>query len=165
MGTPELAVAVAPDATLRFDITKLFDQWCRSLNFNLASESARLNNFAPTDSEIIFEGVLQVESLVRGKIRSAHGTLVMTSVGRIEADVDVRAAIIDGYLEGTLRATEHVVLKSNARVSGDIHTQSLTVKDGAVFEGISYFLEREIYSNFLSVDSEDERLQALAARA
>lgn len=163
MGSTNPDEVVAREATLMFDIPSLFEKWCRSLAYNLKSESAL--NFAPTESEIIFEGVLHVESIVRGNIRSAHGTLVMTSVGRIEADVDVRAAIIDGHLKGTLRATEHVILKSNARVSGDIHTPSLTVNDGAVFEGSSYFLSREIYSSIQPLEQENEVMHVLAVGA
>jgi len=44
----------------------------------------------------------------------------------------VLVAIIDGYLEGNLRAIEHVVLNSKARVAGDIHMPSLSIRDGAV---------------------------------
>ncbi len=164
MGVTNSDEVVAREATMMFDIPSLFEQWCHSLNYTLKNESNDAE-FTPTDSEIIFEGVLHVESVVRGNIRSAHGTLVMTSVGRIEADVDVRAAIIDGYLSGTLRATEHVVLKSNARVSGDIYTPSLTVNDGAVFDGSSYFLGREIYSRRQSLEPDNEQLQVSAVGA
>jgi cytoskeletal protein CcmA (bactofilin family) len=65
----------------------------------------------------------------------------MTDQGRIEADVAVRVALIDGRLEGNIRATEHVVLDSNAWVSGNIHTPSLSIRHGAVFEGRSFLLE------------------------
>lgn len=164
MGATNSDEVVAREATMIFDMPSLFERWCHSLNYNLKSESKDME-FAPTDSEIIFEGILHIESVVRGNIRSAHGTLVMTSVGRIEADVDVRAAIIDGHLSGTLRATEHVLLKSNARVYGDIHTPSLTVNDGAVFDGSSYFLEREIYSSLQRLEPEDKALQVSAVGA
>lgn len=163
MGSTNPDKVVDLESTLMFDIPSLFEKWCHSLNYNLRSESTI--NFAPTDSEIIFEGVLHVESVVRGNIRSAHGTLIMTAVGAVEADVDVRAAIIDGQLKGTLRATEHVVLKSNARVTGDIHTPSLTINDGAVFDGSSYFLERDIYTSLKRLDQDNEAMQVLAVGA
>jgi len=83
--------------------------------------------------------MLKADGALKGNILSAHGTLLMTASGQVQADVDVRVAIIDGYLEGNLRATEHVVLKSNARVAGDIHMPSLSIRDGAVFEGNSFF--------------------------
>jgi len=114
-------------------------------------------------NEVFFEDVLKVDGFIKGHVRSAYGTLLMTENGRIEADVDVRVAIIDGHLEGTLRATEHVVLNSTARVAGDIHTPSLSIKDGAVFEGNSYFLERRVYSEICQVETESDAQLAMVA--
>jgi cytoskeletal protein CcmA (bactofilin family) len=110
---------------------------------------------------VVFDGVLRVDGVVKGNIRSAHGTLITTEQGRVEADVDVRVAIIDGYLEGTLRATEHVILNSTARVAGDIYTASLSIKNGAVFEGKSFSLERLIHSEI----SEEEGQMMMAVGA
>lgn len=122
------------------DTRQLFEQWMQCLETP-----------ATMEPDVVFDGVLRVDGLVKGSVRSAHGTLVMTEQGHIRADVDVRVAYIDGLLEGSLRATEEVVLNRNARVAGDIYTPSLSIKDGAVFEGKSFVLERnysaEQYSN------------------
>jgi cytoskeletal protein CcmA (bactofilin family) len=60
---------------------------------------------------------------------------VLTSRGRIEADVDVKVAIINGWVTGNITATDRVVLESEARVTGQILTRALSVKLGAVFDG------------------------------
>jgi cytoskeletal protein CcmA (bactofilin family) len=155
----EFSSATEEAAAEFFDTKAPFEKWLQSREVTGEITSAD-ENF---DCEVIFTGVLKVDGLIRGHIRSAHGTLVMTEHGRVEADVDVRVAIIDGYLEGTLRATEHVVLNSTARVAGDIHTPSLSMKDGAVFEGNSYFLERRIYSEICQVETESEAQMAMVA--
>jgi cytoskeletal protein CcmA (bactofilin family) len=136
------------------DTRAVFERWLESLN----SPPAPLDNNAQffesvqpeshrIDHDVVFDGVLRVDGLLtKGSIRSAHGILVMTDHGHIKADVDVRVAHIDGYLEGNLRATEQVILDRNARVAGDIHTASLSIMDGAVFEGTSFVLERDVYS-------------------
>ena len=122
------------------DTREVFAQWMQGLTLP-----------ATTEPDVVFDGVLRVDGLVKGSVRSAHGTLVMTEQGHIRADVDVRVAYIDGFLEGSLRATEEVILNRNARVAGDIYTPSLSIKDGAVFEGKSFVLERiqsaDQYSN------------------
>ena len=122
------------------DTRELFAQWMQCIETPAAVEP-----------DVVFDGVLRVDGLVKGSVRSAHGTLVMTEQGHIRADVDVRVAYIDGFLEGSLRATEEVVLNRNARVAGDIYTPSLSIKDGAVFEGKSFVLEKirsaDDYSN------------------
>jgi cytoskeletal protein CcmA (bactofilin family) len=65
-----------------------------------------------------------------------------SSSHRIEADVAVRVALIDGHLEGNIMASEHVVLDSNARVAGNIYTPSLPIRDGAMFQGHSFLLDK-----------------------
>ncbi len=163
--------AIEQSAALFFDTRTLFEKWLQSLGaiHRFANETFQSDceekAFAATHCEVIFDGVLQVDSLVKGSIRSAFGTLVMTEKGRIEADVDVRIAIIAGCLTGNLRATEYVVLESGARVSGDIHTPSLEVRDGAVFEGTSFFIERGVYPRSRHMETETEALQAAAIGA
>jgi cytoskeletal protein CcmA (bactofilin family) len=158
-------------AAMFVDTRGVFDKWLRSLNASPKPEhqparrDAGLESFQETNCDVTFDGVLQIDSLVKGNIRSAYGTLMMSRQGRVEADVDVRIAIIDGCLEGKLRATEHVVLESSARVSGEIHTPSLEIKDGAVFEGTSFFIERGKDSQICTVDMETVVLQASAVGA
>lgn len=158
-------------AAIFFDTRGVFDQWLLSLNVSpkqepqLAPRDAEFESFQETNCDVTFDGVLQIDSLVKGNIRSAYGTLMMSRQGQVKADVDVRIAIIDGCLEGKLRATEHVVLESSARVSGEIHTPSLEIKDGAVFEGTSFFIERGKDSQICTVDMETEVLQASAVGA
>jgi cytoskeletal protein CcmA (bactofilin family) len=152
----EFSLAAIEEAAAKFFDTKApFEKWLQSLGWVSADA-----NF---DCEVFFEDVLKVDGFIKGHVRSAYGTLLMTENGRIEADVDVRVAIIDGHLEGTLRATEHVVLNSTARVAGDIHTPSLSIKDGAVFEGNSYFLERRVYSEICQVETESDAQLAMVA--
>lgn len=123
------------------DTRDLFEQWLQRL------ETPSVQVIDYEDSDVVFDGVLQVDGLVKGSIQSAHGTLVMSEQGHVLANVDVRVAYIDGYLEGSLRATEEVVLDQNARVAGDIYTPSLSIRDGAVFEGKSFVLERAVYAD------------------
>jgi cytoskeletal protein CcmA (bactofilin family) len=44
--------------------------------------------------------------------------------------------IVDGTIEGPIKGGE-VILKSRAHVIGDIHHQSLSIENGASFEGRS----------------------------
>ena len=153
-------VTVAEARSLTFDTQAPFEQWLQSLD----APALDLESTTST-CEVVFDGELHVNGLLTGNIRSAQGTLVMSPQGRVKADVDVRVALIDGHLEGTLRATEYVVLDRNARVAGNIHTPSLTIKDGAVFEGTSFMLERSIYAEICEPQSSQATAQAMSAGA
>lgn len=88
-----------------------------------------------SNSEVTFEGVLHFNGCSIGNIRSPEGTLVLTRRGRIEADIDVGIAVINGSVIGNITAAKRVVLDSNARVTGQIVTPMLSVRLGAVFDG------------------------------
>ena len=65
---------------------------------------------------------------------------MLAKAGRVEADIDVAKAVISGSVTGNINAPEGVVLDSDARVTGQIHTRMLSVRVGALFEGDCLFL-------------------------
>lgn len=75
---------IEQSAALFFDTRALFEKWLQSLGTNHQFENgasptdSEEEKFAETHCEVIFDGVLQVDSLVKANIRSAFGTLVMT---------------------------------------------------------------------------------------
>lgn len=148
-----LECADAAEKSLRFFDTRApFERWLKAMALPTAEEgingagtegdSISLESYAATNCDVTFAGVLRVDGLLQGNIRSAEGTLVMTEQGRIEADVEVRVALIDGHITGNIRASEFVVLEPHAHVQGNINTPSLAVREGAVFEGHAHTLSR-----------------------
>jgi cytoskeletal protein CcmA (bactofilin family) len=88
-----------------------------------------------TTCRLSFEGVLNLAGFFAGFIHSDTGTLV-TGGGVIEANIEVGgSAFIDATVNGNVRATERVVLYSQARVLGNIVASGLSLKPGALFEG------------------------------
>lgn len=85
--------------------------------------------------EINFRGMMRVDGKVSGRVASDDGTLIVSSGGRVEAEVAVVVAKISGEVTGDITATERVELGRTARVSGNIQTPALVVEDGAIFEG------------------------------
>jgi cytoskeletal protein CcmA (bactofilin family) len=85
--------------------------------------------------EINFRGMMRVDGKVTGRVASDDGTLIVSSGGRVEAEVSVAVARISGEVTGDITAGERVELGRTARVSGNILTPALVVEDGAIFEG------------------------------
>lgn len=85
--------------------------------------------------EINFRGMMRVDGKVTGRVASDDGTLIVSSGGRVEAEVSVVVAKISGEVSGDITAAERVELGRTARVSGNIQTPALIVEDGAIFEG------------------------------
>ncbi len=90
----------------------------------------------------VVEGTLRVESSARidGKVKGkifVTDNLTLGPNGVVEADVEVKRAIIGGKVKGNLKASEKVELGAKAVVEGDISTKSLIIEEGAIFDGQS----------------------------
>ena len=94
-----------------------------------------IGSFPGSNCEVEFEGILHFDGYSFGNINSPDGTLVLTQRGRIEADINVRVAVIAGWVTGNITATDRVILESEAKVVGQIYTPALTVRLGAIFDG------------------------------
>jgi cytoskeletal protein CcmA (bactofilin family) len=135
-----------------FDPGAHFERWLAEIKaaknqaIELASIKARMEQEIYVESrigsncELNFEGVLHFDGYSLGNVLSPSGTLVLTKRGRIEADIEVGTAIIDGFVTGNIVASERVELKSDARVKGQIFTPALSMRLGALLDGDCLFL-------------------------
>jgi len=134
-------------ADVEFDPEVYFDRWfaeVRGTESQLGVASYPEDDFyfestRGSKCELTFEGVLHFEGYTVGNIRSPEGTLVLSKEGRVDADIDVGKAVISGTVTGNINAPDGVILDSDARVAGQIHTRMLSVRVGALFEGDCLF--------------------------
>lgn len=82
-----------------------------------------------------FKGMLRVEGHISGSINSEEGTLIVSTNGLIDADIDVAIARIYGTVNGDIIASQRIEMGRVAKVTGDIHTPVLVIEDGAAYEG------------------------------
>jgi cytoskeletal protein CcmA (bactofilin family) len=114
-----------------------------------------LGSFPGSNCEVTFDGLLHFDGYSIGNINSPQGTLVLTQRGRIEADIEVAVAVINGSVTGNISASERVVLDSNARVTGLIRTRALSIRLGAIFDGDCIFID--VAENFWAENGRDNR--------
>lgn len=142
------ASAANQPAADTFDPSVHFDKWLQELHSGqkalappeleaLAEKDSEIyiDCFPGSNCEVTFEGVLHFDGYSIGNISSPEGTLVLTQRARIEGDINVAVAVINGCVTGNITATERVVLDSGARVMGNIQTSGLAIELGAVFDG------------------------------
>lgn len=129
-----------------FNPGKYFDRWLTDVQGAAAqlvadADSAEiyLESARGSKGEVTFDGILHFEGYTVSNIRSGEGTLVLAKEGRVEADIEVRKAIISGSVTGNVYAPDGVILDSDARVTGEIYTRILSVRVGALFEGDCVF--------------------------
>lgn len=85
--------------------------------------------------EAHFQSILRVDGELTGRLTSDSGTLIVGSTGRINANISVASAIINGVVNGDIVVTDRLEIGRSARVIGNIQAPLLIIEEGAVFEG------------------------------
>jgi len=110
----------------------------------------------------VLEGTLRAESDVRisGRIVGSlriQGRAIITEEGFVDGELIAQSADIAGGLEGLIRVTERLMLRTTARVDADIRAARLIMEDGAVCNGRFRMTNAsdDDENAILSIESED----------
>ncbi len=82
--------------------------------------------------EIKSDGVFRIDGSLKGNL-TTKGKLVVGNSGSIQGEVTAKSAEIYGAIEGKLYVEDMLILRSTAKVSGDVRTSKLSIEPGAVF--------------------------------
>lgn len=85
--------------------------------------------------QVSCDGDLYIDGQVEGSVDPKGNCLTIGPDGRLKANVNARAVLVLGKLEGNIQASERVDLKQSAIVVGDIVTQSISIESGAHIKG------------------------------
>lgn len=97
-----------------------------------------LNGFLDAGShmtgELYFEDTFRIDARFTGTVVS-DGELIVGERGDVDGEIRVCRVYVSGTVRGALRASERVVITAAGKVLADVYTPSLTIEDGAFFEG------------------------------
>jgi cytoskeletal protein CcmA (bactofilin family) len=96
------------------------------------------------NGELTFKDVVRVSGHIAGTVSSSKGTFIVDVGAKVDARIDVAVAVISGTVNGDIIARERVEIGPVAKIHGNIWTRSITIKDGAIFEGVCRMIE-EMY--------------------
>ena len=82
--------------------------------------------------KIISRGILQVDGDLESDVAGAE--VIVGEQGKVTGTIAAERVIVRGRTSGAIRAMS-VALQSSARVESDIHHMSLTIEQGAEFDG------------------------------
>lgn len=83
---------------------------------------------------LVSKGEVQVDGIVQGDIHGSH--VVVGETATITGGVFADEVVIRGHVIGSVRS-KRVMLQATSQVDGDIYHQSLSIEQGALFEGKS----------------------------
>ena len=87
------------------------------------------------------EGV-RVSGHLKGNIQS-KGLVWIQRGGKIDGNINSQYAIIEGELNGHTNSPEHVELRNEAHVIGNIHTAKIAIAEGSFFKGEIHMPSKE----------------------
>lgn len=97
---------------------------------NIVSEGTRI------EGKVTFDQISRVHGALVGQVSGAPGsTVILGETAMVEGNIDADTLIVDGFVQGDIRAQTRVLISSTGRVVGNIKTPSLVVEFGAYFEG------------------------------
>ncbi len=86
------------------------------------------------EGKLSFEGQVRIDGRFSGQI-STKDTLVVGEGARVNAEISAGHVIVNGTVEGNIKATNMVELHPPARVKGSIEAPALSIDKGVIFEG------------------------------
>ena len=78
---------------------------------------------------------LLIQGHVEGTIDHRAKNLTIGAHGNVDANIVAQNVIIQGKVNGEIRATESVIIEPSARIVGDIFAPRVGLKEGAKFKG------------------------------
>ena len=96
---------------------------------SVIGESLHFKGDLSADEDLIIEGT------VEGTINQGKCSLLLKPKGRIIADVNATKIIVEGTVEGDLRASVSVKVRKGGSVTGNIAAPTVGIDDGATFNG------------------------------
>jgi cytoskeletal protein CcmA (bactofilin family) len=96
-----------------------------------------LGRGASFEGKLTFEGTVRIDGRFKGEVFS-DDVLVIGEGAIVEAEVDIGEIIIQGTVVGNIKAKRSIEIHAPGRVKGDLHTPSLQIDKGVIFEGRSF---------------------------
>lgn len=84
--------------------------------------------------DIESKGDIRVDGMLKGTVNTS-GKVVLGKDGVVEGDVSCNSADIAGTVNAKITVTQLLLLKSTAKLNGDIVTNKLSIEPGASFTG------------------------------
>ncbi len=86
------------------------------------------------EGKLTFEGQVRIDGKFSGQIFTKD-TLVIGEGARVNAEINAGTVIVNGVVEGNIRASQLIELHNPGRVKGNMETPALSIDKGVMFEG------------------------------
>jgi cytoskeletal protein CcmA (bactofilin family) len=100
-----------------------------------SSDRASIGRSITIKGEVRGDEDLLIQGRVDGSVMLKEHAVTVGPEGEVKADIGARVITIEGKVDGNLTAQEQVILRTSARVQGNIAAPRVVLEDGARFRG------------------------------
>ena len=86
------------------------------------------------DGKLTFDGQVRIDGKFQGQINTKD-TLVIGDGAKVSAEINAGTVIVNGSVEGNIKASQLIELHQPGRVKGNLDTPALSIDRGVMFEG------------------------------
>ncbi|WP_416445565.1 polymer-forming cytoskeletal protein [Leeuwenhoekiella sp. A16] len=104
----------------------------RNLETDPNNKQNRISQGTKIVGNITSEGGFRIDGIIEGEI-NASGKVVLGAAGKIKGTLTCNDADIEGTVDGILKVSNLLSLKSSAHLEGEVTTGKLAVEPGARF--------------------------------
>lgn len=125
---------------------------------NYDQEISILSNGLKFEGKLTSEGNVRIDGDFTGDI-IINGNLTLGDKSIVKGNIKATNITISGKVDGTVEASEKMVLESTSRLIGDLTARILVVNEGAIFDGKSKMNSSSTsvdYSSSYASESEPE---------
>jgi cytoskeletal protein CcmA (bactofilin family) len=101
----------------------------------LSADLAQIGKSVVVKGELTGSEDLYVDGQIDGSIALNNNNLTIGPHGQVKASVEAKGVIVQGKLDGNVKASERVELRKTAIMNGDITTQRISIEEGAYLRG------------------------------
>lgn len=101
----------------------------------LGNNASRITSGLKINGEISGSADLYIDGEVQGKLRLGNARVTVGPNGRVQADIEAREIVVEGKVDGNLKAGERAHFGSSSRVNGSVMTPRIGIDDGARLRG------------------------------
>lgn len=113
----------------------------RTPTYDAPKRSAPTGELATIGRSITIKGEVKgdedllIQGRVDGSVDLKQQSVTVGNEGRVKANITGRVIVVEGEVVGDLKADDQIVLRSTAKVEGDIKAARVVLEDGASFRG------------------------------
>ena len=103
-------------------------------NSNYKTDTTIISASSNFEGTLNSSGIIRVDGNFNGEL-NVDGNIIVGESGNINATIRANKVTIAGRIEGNVHCNESLELTSGGKLFGDIEVRSITIENGAVFQG------------------------------